>query len=204
MFRTKVIKECSADSYPMPYLEGLSQGKAGKAHPVKINPEEIERQAFEKGYASGEKAGYEMGKQKAGLLITDLENLFKKINSLKEKQLSELEPQVVLLAVAMARKILKEELSLHPEIIEKMVKEAINKISRTDPITIKLNRSLYELFMEKKSEFLELSSDLNFKLDNNVPEGGAIVCSPSEEIQTDLEFQLSNIIDELRNHLGNA
>lgn len=188
----------------MPYLEGLSQGKAGKAHPEKINPEEIERQAFEKGYASGEKAGFEMGKQKAGLLITDLENLFKKINMLKEKRLSELEPQVVLLAVAMARKILKEELSLHPEIIEKMVKEAINKISRTDPITIKLNRSLYDLFMEKKTEFLELSSDLIFKLDDNVPEGGSIVCSSSEEIQTDLDFQLSNIIDELRNHLGNA
>lgn len=204
MFRNKIIKNCPADSYSMPSLEGLSSANKGKFRPPKANPVDIEREAFEKGFASGEKAGYEMGKQKAALLLDHLENLFQEMSTLKEKMLSELEPQMVVLAITMARKILREELSTHPEIIEKMVKEAINKISKTGPITIKVNRSLYDLLVEKKEEYQELFPDLIFELDPKGPNGGAVVHSLSEEVQTDLDFQLSNIIEELRNHSGNA
>ena len=204
MFKNKIIKNCPADSYSMPCLEGLSSAGKGKSGPPKKNHEDIEREAFEKGYASGEKAGYEMGKQKAALLLGQLENLFKEMTTLKEKMFSEFEPQMTMLAITMARKILREELSTHPEVIEKMIKEAITKISKTGPITIKANKSLYHLLVEKKEEYRELFPDLIFELDHHCPNGGAVIHSLSEEVQTDLDFQLSNIIEELRNRSGNA
>jgi flagellar assembly protein FliH len=199
LYRNKILKNYSADSYSMPSLERLPSPCKGKAgSPAKKDPVDIEREAYEKGYASGEKAGYEMGRQKAALLFNHLENLFQEVSTLKEKMLSELEPQMVLLAVTIARKILKEESATHPEIAAKMIKEAITKISKTGTITIKLNRPLYDLLIEKKEEFQKIFPDLLFELDSDCPTGGAVVRSLSEEVQTDFDFQLSNIIEDLR------
>jgi flagellar assembly protein FliH len=200
----KIIKDCPTNAYAMPCLGSRFKTDQGESRPSKKTPEAIEREAYEKGYDSGEKAGYEMGKQKADLLVKRLENISKGFEALQGEKLSQLEPQVVILAIAMARKILKEELSLHPEIIGKMVKEALNKICKTGPVTIKLNRSVYDLLEEKKEEFQMTCPDLIFELDDQVSDGGAVVHCISEEVQTDLDFQLSNIVEELRNKLKNA
>ena len=198
MFKNKIIKNCLSDCYLMPRLEDLPSDSRSENKPSKIDPEAIEREAFETGYASGEKAGYEMGQQKAAVLIDHLKKLCNEISNLKKDTLSQLESQIVLLAITMARKILKEELSLHPEVVHNLIKEAITKISKPNPVTIKLSRPLYDLLIDKKEEFQEIHPDLFFELDPNVPEGGAVVQSPEEEVPIDLDFQLSNIIEELR------
>jgi flagellar assembly protein FliH len=200
----KIIKGCPANLYSMPHLDGLLVAGKMLSQPSKKSPEAIEREAYERGYASGEKAGYEMGKQKADLIANRLEKLLKEFKILIEKKLADLEPQVVLLSIAMARKILKEELSLHPELIEKMIKEALNKICKTGPVTIKLNHSLFDFLGNKKKDFQEICPDLIFELDNQVTPGGAIIHCHSEELQTDLDFQLSNLIEEFRTHLRNV
>lgn len=200
----KIIRDCPVNAYTMPSLANRLGTNQEESQTPKQSPEEIEREAYEKGYASGERAGHEMGKQKADLLVKRLENISKDFKALQEERLSQLEPQVVLLAVSMARKILKEELSLHPDLIGKMVKEALNKMCKTGPVTIKLNHAVYDLLKEKKEEFQGVCPDLTFELDDQAPEGGTVVSSLSEEVQTDLDFQLSNIIEELRNKAGNA
>ncbi|MBA4393734.1 MAG: hypothetical protein C0407_09300 [Desulfobacca sp.] len=204
MLSKKVFKECQAEAYSMPHLEDFLGTGKGLSRSSQRSPEDMEREAFEKGFSSGEKAGYEMGKQKADLLVNRLEKIVKEFNALKENMLLELEPQVVLLSITLARKILKEECSLHPELIAKMVKEALNKICKTGPVTIKSNHSLFEFLGNKKEEFRAICPDLIFELDNQALEGGAVVSCLSEEVQTDLDFQLSNIIEELRANLGNA
>ena len=118
--------------------------------------------------------------------------------------LAEVEPQIVLLSVTLARQILKEELKSSPEVVEKMVREALMKINKIGPMTIKLNQPLYDRLVKKKKEFQEIFPDLIFELDTKAPEGGAVVRNMAEEIQTDLDFQLSNMIEDLRTHLENA
>ena len=204
MFRKRIIKHCQVNSYSMPSLDDFPFFGKEEYRPSKADPEAIERDAFERGFASGEKAGFEMGEQKITVLLDHLEKLLKEIYSLKEKMLTEVEPQVVLLSVTLARQILKEELKSSPEVVEKMVKEALIKISKIGPITIKLNRPLFDLLVKKKKEFQEIFPDLIFELDTKAPEGGAVVRNMAEEIQTDLDFQLSNMIEDLRTHLENA
>lgn len=200
----KLVKDCQANPYTMPELKDHTSSGQAKSRAPKTSPEAIEREAFEKGFASGEKAGFEMGKQKAELIIDRLKNVLSDCNALKEKMLSEFEPQVILLSIAMARKILKEEISLRPEIHRDMIKEAIHKIGKNGSISIRLNRPLYELLINEKEDFQTLFPDILFEMDTQAPEGGAIVRSQSEEVQTDLDYQLSIIIEELRNQLGNG
>ncbi|MBI4764738.1 MAG: hypothetical protein HY787_09055 [Deltaproteobacteria bacterium] len=199
----KIIKSCPAVGYSMPTLEGYPRSGTKRALNKVSDPGAIEREAFEKGFASGEKAGYEAGEQKAAVFLDRLEKLFQEIFSLKEKIMSELEPQLVLLSIGLARRILKKELKAGPEIIEQMVKEAIKEISSTGPITIKLNPLLYDRLNKKKMEFQEVFPDLIFERDVKAPDDGAVVSNPFQEIQTDLDFQLSNLIEELRSRLEN-
>lgn len=204
LFRNKIMKNFPAVSYAMPTLDGYSLSGTERALSVMNDPEAIEREAFENGFAVGEKAGFEVGEQKATIFLGHIETLLREIYSLKEKLLSELESQLVLLAIGMARRILKIELKSTPEIIEEMIKEAVKEISPIGPITIKLNPSLYDRLSEKKNEFQEIFPDLIFEMDNKAPEGGALVSNPLQEIQTDLDFQLSNVIEELRSRLENV
>jgi Flagellar biosynthesis/type III secretory pathway protein len=204
LFKNKIIKNCPTVSYSMPALENFPLSGEDGPRSSKADLEAIEREAFEKGFDSGQQAGYEIGEQKAAVLLSHLEKLFKEIYSLKEKMLAEVEPQMVLLSVTLARQILKEELKSSPEVVEKMVKEALIKISKIGPITIKLNQPLYDRLVKKKKEFQEIFPDLIFELDTKAPEGGAVVRNMAEEIQTDLDFQLSNMIEDLRTHLENA
>jgi flagellar assembly protein FliH len=204
LFKNKIMKNFQAVSYAMPTLDCYPLSGSKRALTERIDPEVIEREAFEKGFASGEKAGFEAGEQKATIFLDQLETLFREIYSLKEKLTAELESQLVLLAFGIARRILKKELKSTPEIIEEMVKEAVKEIGPIGPITVKLNSSLYDQLNKKKKEFQEIFPDLLFEKDNKAPESGAVVSNPFQEIQTDLDFQLSNVIEELRTRLENV
>jgi len=198
LFKPKIIKNSLAVNYAMPSLEasGLQEGIEEKT--PKVDPEAIEREAYETGYTAGEKAGFEMGLKKAAVLSGQLQKLCEEVNTVKEKTLSELEPQILLLTITMARKIVQEELSLRPEIIDHLIKEGLNKISKTEPITIKLSRSLYDRVVQEKEAYTSEHEDLLFELDTSLSGGGAVICSPAEEIPIDLDFQLATLVEELR------
>jgi flagellar assembly protein FliH len=198
------MKNFTAVSYSMPTLDCYPLSGTKRVLTEGSDPEVIEKEAFEKGFASGEKAGFETGEQKVTIFLDQLETLFREIYSLKEKLIAELESQIVLLAIGIARRILRKELKSTPEIIEEMVKEAVKEISPIGPITVRLNPTLYDQLNKKKKEFQEIFPDLLFERDNKAPEGGAVVSNPFQEIQTDLDFQLSNVIEELRARLENV
>jgi flagellar assembly protein FliH len=198
LFNRKIIKGRLAVNYDMPSLEDFSSRERAEEQAVKVDPEAIEREAYQTGYDAGEKAGLEMGKKKAAVLTGQLEKLCEEVTAVKEKVLSTLEPQVLLLAVTMARRILQEELSLRPEVIQNLIKEGLNRISKTDPITIKLSRTLYDLVLGEKEAFTATHRDLFFELDSSLSGGGAVICSSVEEVPIDLDFQLATLVEELR------
>ena len=198
LFSAAVKKKGAVVEYDMPRLEHFNDPQRVEEKVAPIDPAVMEKKAYEDGYAAGEKSGFEMGRKKAGLLLGQVQKLGEELAALREKTLSDLEPQVLLLAITMARKVLQEELTLRPEIIHQLIKEAILKITKPAAITIKLSRPLYDLLLASKEDFEALHGDLLFELDSSLSGGGAVVYSPAEEVITDLDFQLSNIVEELR------
>jgi flagellar assembly protein FliH len=161
----------------------------------------IEREAYEKGYASGEKAGFEMGEQKAGVLIDKIEGILGDITTLRERMVKEIEPQCVELAVGIARKILIRELTTKPDDIIKMVKEGLLKLERTGQITIKVNPLLYDFFMKHKPNLAKIHPDIVFDADPSVSRYGTVVMGPVEEVVTDVDEQIKNLIKDIGDHL---
>jgi flagellar assembly protein FliH len=132
LFNNKIIKQSDADLYSMPSLEDEGTGQS-RGRLVK-KTEAIQRQAYEEGFASGEAAGYAAGEQKALVLIERLEMIIKEITAFKNSLAKDVESQIVDLSVAIARKIIIEEISTKPDIITTMVQEALIRLERTGKI----------------------------------------------------------------------
>jgi len=163
----------------------------------------MEREAYEKGFAAGEKAGFEMGEQKAQVLLDRIGALINELTTLKKTIVAEVEPQCVELAVGMARKILVRELTVKPDEIVKMAKEGLLKLERTGQITIKVNPALYDFFTKHKPDLMRIHPDIVFDADPAVSRYGTVVMGPVEDVVTDLDEQLKNLIKDMVSRHGN-
>ncbi|MDH4028836.1 MAG: hypothetical protein OEU95_08400, partial [Nitrospirota bacterium] len=96
-----IMKSSEAVLYCMPSLE---EERVVQETPEMIFEKagEIQRQAYEEGFASGENAGFAAGEQKALLLTDRLEKIIGELTALKERLIREAETQVVDLAVSIA------------------------------------------------------------------------------------------------------
>jgi flagellar assembly protein FliH len=202
----RIIKCGETILFDMPCLERSYPGQARTDEETLLyaaqRAEAVEREAYERGFTAGEKAGFEMGEQKAAVLLGRLENLLREIGVMKATLVTEIEPQITDLAVGIAKKIIMEELKTDPGIIVNVVKEAIRKIERTGTITIKLNPGLYDLFTRKKPELLEVHPDIVYEVDPSVPATGPLVIGEKEAVITDIDSQLKNIAEDIEGGRG--
>ncbi len=163
----------------------------------------IERAAYEKGFSAGEQAGYTVGEEKALMLLERLEDILTEMTELKKKVLTEAQPQVFALSVAMAKKILRDEIRQNPEVVINLIKAAMEKIEKTGTITIKINPALKELIANHKPELLAIHPEIRFDTDPSIPPASPLVVGPEEEVITDLESQLTNLVEDLGEEIGN-
>lgn len=161
------------------------------------NAETIEREAYEKGFEAGEKAGFALGEQKALVLVERLEAILRELTSLKETLTKELEPQILELVFSIARQIIHKELTMNPDEIVALTKEALTRLGKTGQIIIKIHPSLSDLFMKYKPELTDIYADVIFDIDPSVAQEGSVVVGPTEDIITDVDEQLRNLIREL-------
>ncbi len=195
MYKGKILKNSDAALYCMPSLE--EEKTVGSDKIILQKTEEIQRKAYEEGFSTGEKAGFAAGEQKADILLERLNTILDEIIMFKEKLVTEMETQVVDLAVAIARKIIIKEMNTRPEVIITIVKEALKKLQKVGTVTIKLNPALYDLFVEKKPELIDIHQYIRFDINSNVPIAGPVVISETEEVVTDIEVLMMNIIEEM-------
>mgnify|MGYP005833193703 CR=1 FL=1 len=203
-FKARIVNKAEASPFPMPDLIERDRDINDSAvREIDHSIEEIEREAYERGFEAGEKAGLAMGEEKARIILEKIENLFKELLGLRQRMISDLQADIIELATSLAKKIILQELKTAPETILNMTKEAIMRIERTGTITIKINPSLYNLFMRLKPDLQNLHEDLIFDVDPTIPAQGTIVIGPQEEVSTDVDEQLRNIIKELGEKIGN-
>jgi flagellar assembly protein FliH len=161
-----------------------------------------EREAYARAYACGEKAGFEMGEQRAQVLLDKVEGLLRELTALKSTIIKEVEPQCIQLALSMARRIIVRELAIKPDEIVNMAKEGLLRLERTGQITIRVNPSLYDLFLKHKPDLVRIHPDIVLDADPSVSKYGTVVMGPIEDVVTDVDEQLKNIIKDMVDRYG--
>ena len=151
-----------------------------------------EQDAYENGYAAGGKA---QSKDIAAKLEV-LAAVTKTIPQIKKDILEKGEEQMVRLAIAIAEKILQQEVSTRKEMILGVLKGALKNIVETEGIKIHLNPQDFRYMMEVKKDFLQSFDGIRnmlFEEDSSIKRGGAIVETMFGEVDARLESQLKEI-----------
>jgi flagellar assembly protein FliH len=171
------------------------------------NAELIERQAYEKGYQQGEVAGQEIGRKQFESVIKSLESGHKELEKEKVKILRAMEPDVVALAMAIARKVVHGEIEVNPDVVIQNIRACIDQLANRDKVTVRVNPSDYSHVAAYKDNLAEDAAgvrSLAFEADPSIPRGGAKVETEFGEMDARIDQQLEQLEKTLKQTLQNG
>lgn len=155
---------------------------------------QVEREAFEKGFAQGERAGREIAEKAAESSLRALQAAYDRLLHLVEIQSREAEEQIVRLALAVARKILHVELRTQPEALVGILHDALSRLDPQDEVVVRVHPMDLEMIQQWRSRLIqgmESVRSLRIEEDEGLSRGDAVVeCSLGElDLRIDRQIQ---------------
>src|SRR4029077_9773245 len=99
----------------------------------------IERDAFTKGYAQGERAGLEAAATRADAMLRRLGQTIDELGELRNEMIHRTERQAVQLVLAIAERIVQREITLDRSLLLGMARAALDRLGEHGTATIRLN-----------------------------------------------------------------
>jgi len=167
----------------------------------------LEKEAYEKGFAQGEKAGIELGEKRFDSVVKSFTEALEEVRRLKEELYQKSEQEMIELVLAIARRITKKEVSTDRKIILSMINSALKYIADKEEIRVRLNPSDLEFASQHKEEIaegMEGMRNLIFKGDEGVSRGNAIIESNRGIIDCGIEKHLQKVEEALSIPVGES
>lgn len=152
---------------------------------------ELEREAFMKGYAQGERAGAEAAARRGEATLRRLAQTIEELAGLRAELVHRTERQVVELALAIASRVLRREVTLDRELLVTMARIALERLGENVSATIRVNPDDYA-FIGAQAQMGD-SSLVRVVADPLVSSGGCLVQSDFGLIDVGIEAQLGEM-----------
>jgi flagellar assembly protein FliH len=170
--------------------------------------EEGYRAGREKGLVEGKQQGYDQALEQAKEEFTRLTNetlnalrtAYQQFDQAKQELLWRTEQGTVILALAIAEKVIKQTAAVRREVAVENLKAALGIIAQTTDVAVKLNPAdvaHIEKLAGTTDAVLGKYAGIRFESDETVETGGCILCTPNGEIDGQLDTQIKRIADEL-------
>jgi flagellar assembly protein FliH len=173
---------------------GTSNGIADVLSAVRAEAEQIRAQAWAAGEAEGRAAGMAAARTDAAPAIAAMTAALEAIEQLKAQMLTELEQDAVEMAMRLAEQILAGVVSVEPERVIDVGRNALRHLTERRRVTLVVNPDDLELVSECVDQLQsELGGieHLGVQSDRRIGRGGAIARTDSGEIDSGLDAQLS-------------
>jgi flagellar assembly protein FliH len=180
----------SDDAYSSPASEQTSKEKRKAEMEQHLN--RVSDECHRKGFAEG----IEFQRKEILPVLESVSNMSRMIPLLRKDIAAKTEEQIVKLAVAIAEKILNQEVATRKEVILGVLKGVLKNISETEGMKIRINPLDFRYIMEVKKDFLQAVDGVHnviFEEDVSVKRGGAVVETMFGEVDARLESQLNEI-----------
>ena len=203
---TRVSRSASVASFwdgsPLEDLASPSSPYVHAEHPATPVPEapieearpsfaELEREAFTKGYAQGERAGAEASARRGEAALRRLAQTIEELSNLRAELLQKTERQVVELALAIAVRVLRREVSVDRELLIAMAKVALERLGENTSATIRLNPEDFAVIGAQAH--LGEHDVVRVVADPLVSSGGCLVQSDFGLIDAGIDAQLGEV-----------
>lgn len=160
----------------------------------------IEREAYEKGFAQGQKDGLDLEKSKLQEMGKQYESLLAELRDLKTLIYSESENEMLRMIMLIVTKIIGEEIKTGEQIIRHSIQSASRFLSDKRKIRVIINPDDMEEVKKMLPDLSALTKGGHFQLteDLTVGKGGCVLETGFGRINATIEDQLSEIEDIIR------
>lgn len=184
-------------------LETIEQERRkalGARRRMELRAQAVEREAYERGFAVGEKAGFELGRQKAEGLFQKISGLIEELGACKETAFKDMEGEIIELTLALAEKIVSREINRDDKAVLTTIKRAMKVAATTGEITLMVNPADRDVLFEHKEDLARYGvgeGGVRIKTDESIARGGCFI----ETNYGVVDATVQGIIDELREKL---
>jgi flagellar assembly protein FliH len=159
-----------------------------------MDPVEIERAAYEKGYQQGEKAGLEVAEKKAEAIMKRYAESLLEVEQLKRSLYAQSEQELVKLAIEVAKKIVHREIRADRDIIQTLVRVALSHIGEKSAVTVLLNPVDYAYLLEQRAELSQTEGrDISLLADKSIERGGCLIQTECGDIDARIEQKFQEV-----------
>jgi len=151
---------------------------------------DVEKQAFEQGYAEGEQIGKQMGEAVIETICKRYEKSLGELATAHKQMSASMEEQTVRLSIEIARKIVQRELSMDPDLVSALVGVALKRVSSHQSIAVRVSRQDFE---RVRNVIAAANPAVTVKEDPALERGDFLI----ETGQTHLDGRLSSQIDAI-------
>lgn len=166
------------------------------------NTREIEEKAYAKGFARGERAGIESGNEKFESVVNSIKQGLSELKKIRQDIYLETEQEIVKLAMAIARKIVCNEISVNKDTVVNVVKDAVKQVEGNEKVKVKLSCKDFEFIKSEKPGIIDKITNIEnagFIMDESICDGGCIIETESGDIDSRIEKQFQAIEEAFEN-----
>ena len=161
----------------------------------------LEKEAYEKGFAQGERAGRELGEKRFESVVKSFSEALKELRRIQEEWHEKNEQHLIELACAVARKVVQREVSIDKSIISRMINAALKYAADHEEIIVRIHPSDLDYASQLRSDIREGMGgirNVRFEGDESVMRGDVIIESKRGIIETGIEKYFREIENALR------
>ncbi|MBI5234241.1 MAG: hypothetical protein HY880_07785 [Deltaproteobacteria bacterium] len=166
---------------------------------------EIERDAFEKGFAAGETAGMEFGRKKLEAAVKRFESIVDEFEAFKKTYYAEHEKEIIGLVLSAAKSVVHAEVLVNREVVVNVVRAAVRALVSSERVAIKLNPEDLRNIRDINPGFLksiEAERPCTVEGSEDVPTGGCLIESGHTEVDARIEEALKAVETAMKEALG--
>lgn len=151
----------------------------------------VERDAFAKGYEQGERAGLEAGAARAEAMLGRLAQTIEELADVRRDMIRQTERQMVQLALAIAKRIVRREIALDRDLTQTMARLALERLGDSTTVTLRLHPDDFAAIGNDCDEWQR--SHVSVVADRDVSRGGCLVESDFGFIDGSVEAQFHEV-----------
>jgi flagellar assembly protein FliH len=169
--------------------------KPGNDEAKEIDSDEIEREAFQKGFEAGRDSGMELGAKKVEAMLNRFTRSLEELAKLRTVIVSECEKDLARLAIEIARKLVHREVQIDEEIIVTLARVALSKLIQKAPVVLYLNREDHQILTEhfEQNPNLFEGREIELKVKSDLSRGDCLLESPYGDLDARLSEQFKQI-----------
>ena len=147
-------------------------------------------------HAGGHDAGFEAGKNAAdeqmSEMIATMHGLLEEIRASRHDVMESAEPELVRLAMAIAERIVHEQITIDPNVVIENVRSALTRLVSREVVTLRVNPADLETMRQHRDAIVSASDIEHLRIveDQRVDRGGVVVETEAGTIDAKISTQL--------------